>query len=160
MILAKFLKKGLVKIVTSVDAGTEETFKKVMGEFFFTTAEVQKITAAVKNRKEKKNLEYEAAVQGVLQEVLNEIEVLRWFEPGEEFMDERRLKWRKMWYGPWNWYRYVCCCCCRRILAKPEADDGPRCCDPDKEFMNEPRRKQVKNSNDNEMNCLGLLIMK
>ncbi len=33
--LANFLKKGLVKIVTSIDAGTEETFKKVRGRSKF-----------------------------------------------------------------------------------------------------------------------------
>ena len=33
--LAKFLKEGLVKIVTSVDAGTEDTFKKVRGRSKF-----------------------------------------------------------------------------------------------------------------------------
>lgn len=33
--LAEFLKKGLVKIVTSIDAGTEETFKKVRGRTKF-----------------------------------------------------------------------------------------------------------------------------
>ena len=34
--LADFLKSGLVKIVTSIDAGTEETFKKVRGRTKFT----------------------------------------------------------------------------------------------------------------------------
>jgi molybdenum cofactor biosynthesis enzyme MoaA len=33
--IAKFLKNGLVKIVTSIDAGTEETFKKIRGRAKF-----------------------------------------------------------------------------------------------------------------------------